>query len=257
MALKDKVEEVKEKGSEALKKGETAFNKVKKKVYKGMATLEQQVEERKGIGKVIAGAGDVVDDIVERAKEADKDIKKKGGYGAMAKRGADAVKKTAEDVYGKLAGTYNKFKATVTTKGKYDPNKAKELLKDQAKATAEFGEKAVKSLAQMVKEGFGKLGEDYRKMVPSREERATTYADIGAEYKGVLLRENFEKCLAYHEKVRKALPGRLAGRQAFLNDIKASASSNPKELMEFYKQSKTTESEGMLKKVKQHIKYFK
>jgi len=96
-------------------------------------------------------------------------------------------------------------------------------------------------------EGGRAVREDYRKFVPTREERETVYAGIGIEYRGILLRQNFESCLGFYEQAKKSLPGALRTRAQILADIRASASRDKKELISYYQAKGDADSVRVVK----------
>jgi len=239
MSLTDKLKEIKKKaGEEAFKIVEevkpavkSGINKGKEFAYKTVAIVEkkagelgEKIEKREG---VLGDIANVVEGATQTVKEIHYKVQEKGGYKAVAK---DAFQKAK----GAVEETYSKFEQAITTNGKYDSEKAKELLKDSANATRQFGEKAVHTLADLVKQGARKLGDDYRYVVPSKEERETKYAGIGTKYDGVLLRKHYDNCLKFYDEAGKKLPKNLKYRDEILTDIKESASGNAKELKNFY-----------------------
>lgn len=227
MSLKDELERVQERVGEILEDGKEILDKVK-----------EQVDKREG---VVGGIASVVEGVVDAGIEFHEGVQDKGGYGVLAKETYSDLKKIALQVGDSVSDTYKKFDDAVYPDGKFDYEKLKELLNDGAEATKQFGSKAVKSLGDLIEEGANTLSDEYRKFVPSKEERGTTYAGIGADYRGVLLRQNFEDCLAFYERADKAIPGRVKLKSNILDDIKASASSNPDELITYYARSNTVD----------------
>lgn len=246
MSINDKLDKAKKKIGETAQKGKEKLQQGKEAVYRTVAQVQDKIEKREG---VIGQIADVVDDVVETGKQADADIKAQGGYkkvfGDAAKTGVEAIQSGVEkgiealkgksnELYKKGSDLYQKLSKEVESgEGAMDMEKVKAFLKDGARATAHFGAKAVKGLTEIVNQGVKDLKKDYRTVIPTAEERSTKYAGIGTDYQGVLLRQNFEDCLKFYEETRKKLPGGLKGRTDILNYIKASASSNPKELSDF------------------------
>jgi hypothetical protein len=255
MSLTEKVDELKGKAKAGIQKGKKAFQKGKTEVYKAAATVGQKIEKREG---VIGEIANVVEDVVEAGKQAHSDIQAQGGYkkvfGDAAKGGLDALQNGVDkglgvlkekgsslydkgsELYAKGNDLYERLKREVESgEGAMDLEKVKAFLKDGARVTAHFGVKAVKGLTEIVNKGVKDLKEDYRTVIPTAEERSTRYAGIGTDYQGVLLRKNFEECLAFYAYAQKRtnMPNRVKHRTEILSFIKASASSNAKELSNY------------------------
>jgi hypothetical protein len=215
MSITDKVEEFKDKAREKMVRG-------KEKVYKTAANISDRIEKKQGrIGQVAT----VLDEVAEAGKRIISSPE--------AQRGADAVKKGFGMIKEKSANLYDRFREEVIKEGTLDIEGAERLLKKGAAATERFGSKAINSLAEIVRKAHAGLRTDYQNIIPSKEEIAAKYSDIGTDYQGVLLRKNFEGCRAFYEAARKKLPGRLKTRPEVLKYIKASASSNENELSEY------------------------
>lgn len=209
-----------------VKKG---VQRAKNVVYTAASEIERQAQDNKTpLGK-----------ITERAKEMDKKIKAGGGYAEAAKRAGDDIAKFAKEQATKIEKGYHSLQTTLQerfyTDGKFDEAKANKSLENMTHAINEFGSKAAHTLREKLQQGASAIKADYRDMVPTQEERNTKYEGIGADYAGILFREHYEKCIAFHEKARKNLPGGLNARKDILSDIKSSASGSLEELEEHYK----------------------
>jgi len=185
-------------------------------------SLNEKVDEATRFGKkVFSGITVIVKKAVAKGKEIHADVQEKGGY-------RQAMKDSAHSIEDRLF-----------TDGKYDPEKAKELARDGAQTAKVYGKKALDYVVEMGKKGAEKGAEavktGYRDLVPTKEERETVYAGIGAKYAGFLFRPDYEKCLKFHELAKTKLPAALKIRKVLLDDIKASASKDPQDLMGFYR----------------------
>lgn len=184
--------------------------------------LNEKIDEATKFGKkVFGGIAGIVKKAVAKGKEIHSDVQEKGGYRQVMKDSADSI----ED--------------RLFTDGKYDPEKAKELAKGGAQAAKVYGKKALDYVVEMGKKGAEKGAEavktGYRDLVPTKEERETVYAGIGSKYAGFLFRPDYEKCLKFHTEAKAKLPAALKIRSQVLEDIKASASKDPQDLMGFYR----------------------
>lgn len=219
-------------GSKLDKSAKTAkgvVSKGKKGVYRLASKIEQDIETREGIA---GGLASKLDGTVDKGRRVHNDIQRKGGYGALVKQTGSRIAEEFQEFYDRA---YKSVQGSFFTKGKFDRTKAKLALRDKWVVTRKYGEKAVDVLSETAHSAADSAKEDFRTHVPTREERDTKYEGIGVSYHGVLLRENFEKCLAFHKKVRTKLPGRVSYRSEILDDIKASASQSRSELYDFYR----------------------
>lgn len=206
----------------------------KKRLYKAISFIEQKVESDEGFtGKI----KDITGEITEKGKEMHDVIKKEGGYCAALKRARSATCDSTKGLLENAEKRFQAFESQFSTNGKFDYEKTKIVLRDRKAAICRFGKKTVDTLYKIVLEGEGAIREDYRTFVPNKQERETKYAEIGAQYQGILLREDFERCLNFHKKVRSKLPGGLKTRNRILEDIKVGAIGDKKDLIEFYKQN--------------------
>jgi len=212
------------------------FNEIKdnlkKKVYNIAGKLENKAKKGEGIPGGIAdiakGIGKIVNTTVNEAKSIHEGIKKQGGYKKMAQD-------TLETVSEKMDEAYQSLEDTFFTNGSFDKEKAKNALNNTAEATRKYGSKAVQDLSKMIKDNIESIKKDYRSFVPTKEEREGKYRGIGSAYKGnILFRDDFESCLIFYDKARENIPETLKSKKPILKDIKASASKNVADLVEFY-----------------------
>lgn len=215
----------------------------KKVVYGTVSIIEQKIENKEVIETILDYAGEVI----KEGKEMHETIKKGGGYKAAAKRASKPIIDGTKDFLKDMEKRYEDFENQFFTDDKFDPKKAEDFLKDKARVACRFGKRAVDTLCKIVSEGFEAIKKDYRSLVPSKEERETKYVGIGTAYKGVLLREDFDKCLDFHNKTRSKLPSGLKTRKKILNDIKVNAIGGKKDLVEFYKEKSDKERAKVVK----------
>ena len=230
------------------KKIKEAGQKGKKKVLEEAAKLEATFEQkglRGGVEHLVSGAADATVDAVGKAVEAGQDLHGRvqagGGYATAARHGVERAGKALDAVVERfeqrLQARYQQFDAAFKTGGQYDPAKVRQMLKDKAAATAQYGRKAVDTLATLAGRKARNLKADYdavKNQFPRPEELSTRYTGIGAKYAGVLFRDHYEQCLAFHARAKSALPGGLKARDAVLADILASASGSAADLTKWY-----------------------
>lgn len=186
----------------------------------------------KDLGRRVVEAVDNATDVtLDAVVDFHKGVKDKGGY-------LEAGKEVVSSVIDSTRQTYQSIEDALCTDGKFDSEKAKRLLADNAEAVKNYGSKAARVLADFASDGTVEIREitkdKFRKFVPTEEERARKYAGIGTAYTGVLFRQNYEECLAFHRTVNEKIPRGLKLKTAILSDIKANASSNVEELTESY-----------------------
>ncbi len=158
-------------------------------------------------------------------------IDKQGGLAAIVEKATDTV---MGGVYDNYEAMRTHFKDTYFTGGKLDPEKVRHVLGNTGKAANMFGAKTGSLLTTLAKEGASHAKQHYRDLVPTKIEMETTYAGIGSQYNGFLLKPTLDSCLEFYNSARAALPIRLNLRPKILGDIKASASGNVFELTRFY-----------------------
>lgn len=117
--------------------------------------------------------------------------------------------------------------------GELDIERAKEVLKDKAKAAEQYGQKACEYLSILIAEGASSAKRNLEVYIPTKKEKDTIYAGIGTEYSGALFRQHYEACACFHETAGYAIGKNAKYREELLNDIKASASSNKDEIISF------------------------
>lgn len=227
MAVKKHLDEIR-KGVKGL------ANEGKKTAYGVASKIERTVT---GEGGLVDDAKDLAGKVVSGVKEFHESIQEKGGYGAAAKEAAGQVIEAVRGAYGSAEEMYSDFQKTFFPDGRFDSDKAKEVLKDKAEVTKRFGERAARDLSYLVKEGSKlvtegakAIGKDYRDYIPSREERA----GIGDKYHGIITREHLDECISYEAQVRKKLPGGLKARPQILEDLRAYAAVNKSDLTKLY-----------------------
>ena len=202
--------------------------KIKKVVYGSRANIGKQVEKREGVvGKIAGTIEDVVEGAVNTGKQIHEQIQSKGGYRKALQRGGQTFIDSMKDAYNHVANTF-------FTDGKIDYEKTRKFFEESADPVRKLGEKAYKSLAELVAKGAETISRDYHQYIPTEEELNTTYKGIGTQYQGFLFREHFDKCLDFYGQAEIQLPKGARYKRKILDDIKASASSNKDELVEFY-----------------------
>lgn len=204
-------------------------------------TVKGEVEARGGLGKIVDDATDRLSDVVGRHSD-----------------GAEQVlDKTAERANGLYDVVEKKIRNAFFTDDKFDGGKARESLKDGAKVAQEYGVKAAKVLAKYGKMGAEVVVNDFRRHVPSQEDRNGVYAGIGTAYDGFLMRENYDACLKFATQLDKKLPENLMYRKTIIADAKASASENMTELVAYYATKGGKPAKMKLDKLKPVLKKFK
>lgn len=227
MVLKEHLNEIKKGIKGVIEEG-------KKRIYKTISFVEQKVESDEGLTGEIK---DITEKVTERGKEMYDIIKKEGGYCAALKRARNATCDSTKGLLKNIEKRYESFKNQFFTDNEFDCEKTKVVLRDREEAICRFGKKTLDTLYKIVLEGERAIRKDYRALVPNKQERETKYAGIGIQYQGILLREDFERCLNFYKKARNKLPGGLKSRNRILEDIKVGAVGDKKDLIEFYKQN--------------------
>ncbi len=217
----------------------------KKRIYKTISFIEQKTESDKGLTGEIK---DITEKITEKGKEMHGIIQKEGGYCAALKRAGNASIGSIKYLLDDIEKKYESFKNQFFTGNEFDYEKTKVVLADRQKAINRFGRKTVDKLSKLVLEKVETYKKDYRSFAPDKQEREIKYAGIGIQYQGILLREDFDRCLQFYKKARNNLPGRLKTRNRILEDIKIGAIGDKKDLIEFYKQRSNTDMTNIVKK---------
>lgn len=257
MALKKHADNVK-KGVKGMAKD--TFDLGRKKVYQAGSKIEEKIGEKGGLGGLLKSAAyGAAKSVVKGANDLRNKVKEEGGLGEVARkaaegasnaidRGMDRMNDALDGLGERIETRYKNFEETITTDGKYDPEKARAVLSDRAGAVKKFGCEAVESLSELIKSGASGVKEDYRRYVPSAEERKTRYAGIGDRYDGVLFRDGFEKCVSFYARAETKLPGKVKNRIEILNDIRSYAINGKGKLVGFYKEKKDGEKIAAVKK---------
>jgi len=223
--IKKHLQDMRESGKEILNAGCKAAYRAGSRIERSFTEKGKLSDDAKDLANRIAeGAKDLGRKTAQDLKEAHESIQAKGGY-------VEVVKDTGERLYEKSEELYDKFKDTFyDEKGHFDKEKAKDVLSDKTQATKRFGKRAVDDLTELAKSGAKAVEQDYRRHIPSKEERA----GIGDEYKGVITRQHLEDCQGYETKIRSQLPGGLKVRRKIIEDIRAYAITSNKELNGLY-----------------------
>jgi len=131
------------------------------------------------------------------------------------------------------------------SEGKFDPEKFNEALKNSPGKLKGLGSKALEAITS----GAENLKQDYRDLIPNKEERDTKYSGIGGSYKGILFREHYEACLSFSAQAEKKLPAGIYGRRQILQDIKDYAAGSSKDLIDLYSNGNDSASKRKLSTV--------
>lgn len=152
-------------------------------------------------------------------------IKSDGVRGAM-KKGRDA-KNYARDAY-------KDFKDEFFPDGKFNSERADKALENIVDATKKWGRKTVSRLREIVAETSKDVKADFREHIPTPEELSTKYNGIGTSYSGILLRKDYERCLAFYNQISESINGNPKYKTILLEDIKANAIDSKDELLQLY-----------------------
>ncbi|MBI5390516.1 hypothetical protein HZB02_03440 [Candidatus Woesearchaeota archaeon] len=218
-------------------------------VYRVVATLEDSLKRQQGSNDGSAPATSVQSGVLdilktcgqaasERMHEAHHRVQGSGGYGAMAGRAAERV---GDALQKRVVDPFAKTLDDLMTNGEFDPNKVEQYLTGRGRATQQLGVRAVDTLRIYARNGTDTIKRDYRALVPTPEERATTYAGIGSKYDGLLLRPDLDACLAFQQAVNSVLPKSLTNKPEILNDICDYGIGNYGELDLLYRTTKGKE----------------
>ncbi|MBI3334399.1 hypothetical protein HYZ97_02845 [Candidatus Pacearchaeota archaeon] len=197
-------------------------------LLRASAKIEKSAQEGTG---PIGGLATLVKDAQARYQEFNDDIKARGGYTKVV---GEKVSRLEQKIDAYVSAVNARVERDFYTDGKFDDAKVDAFLVDKANAVKVYGEKAITTLQRVMHSGADSVRKEYRLHVPTREEIATKYQGIGSAYEGVLLRDNYEGCLAFHSYAARSIPAGRAYRNQILADIKASASENLAELQAFY-----------------------
>jgi hypothetical protein len=176
------------------------LNRAKRGIYRAAGTVEQQVREREG---AFGSLANLVDEIVADSRQA---------YANLS----DGIK---ERFY---------------TDGVFDHEKATDYLGNKANAIRELGIRGYRTLEKVVHDGVEGVRADFRREIPTQEERTTKYAGFGSDVGGLLSRPELEDALEFHTRAKRLLPGGLKLRAQILETIKAHALASPEELIDHY-----------------------
>jgi hypothetical protein len=187
-------------------------------------------------GKGIAGKiADAAAPIVNKGKEAAYEIAARvEGHSGSSDGVAGTIVGGLQSIVESLS---RKIDEKLFTDGAFDSAKAKSLVADKANTVKTFGEKAYAVIEKTVTSGAQTIKNDYRSFVPEPSEikEGGRYFGIGNKYKGgILFRQNFEDCLAFYAQVNESTMPNSQLKASILEDVKASASATPLELINFY-----------------------
>ena len=200
-------------------------DRLKDKLYKGVALVEQK--GAKGIAKMV----------VQEGKDIHRAAQEQGGYIAAVQNNVNSVVEAVTDRYDKM---HQSIDTMFLTDGKYDSTKAKQVLADKTELVKQYGVKAGTTLYNFAKSSPGAILADYRAMVPEPKDIKDKYAGIGSKYKGGLLVKDLDACVEFYNQAQELIPNKNLFKSAVLEDIKASASANSIDLIEFYKDTRET-----------------
>ena len=219
--VKKNLEEIKKGAKGILEAGKEAAYKLGSKIEQTVSGEGGLIDDAKDFGKKIV---DEVKESVDGVKKSHESIKEKGGY---AKAMRDYGKKLSRETH----ELYEDFRTTFYDEdGKFSSDKAKAVLKNKTEATKKFGQKAINDLSDMIREGAEAVQKDYRQHIPNKEERA----GVGDKYHGVVTRKHLEECLGFEKKIKKKLPGGLKVRSKVIEDVRAYAITNKRDLKDLY-----------------------
>ncbi|MDP3027796.1 MAG: hypothetical protein Q8N63_08895 [Nanoarchaeota archaeon] len=236
---------------------ESLGRKIRKGIYGAVSVADEEldkltenVSERRGcIGRIVRGVEGIAREVKKQVTPMHEEIKEKGGYAAAAKRTAQSV---SDSVKGAYASLEKSVEDAFCTEGKLDSEKIKKVLENKGNAVKQYGPRAYNYLSGLALKGADSLSKDYHEFIPTTEELKTKYDEIGGKYQGVLFREHYDKCLAFHKKAEKNISKRAKYRAEILKDIKDSASCNKAELKRFFAWQVTQDERGVYssKKIK-------
>lgn len=235
----------------------------KKGLYRTAAEVERQLDEREG---VVGKAADMADTIAERVEQAagavadkigdvDAAVQERGGYVALLNKARERIHTAAMKVVEMSRDAYDAANYTLEkrfdnledmffTDGEYDPRKAREILEQKTDAVKVFGERAIGVLTVLVERGL----DDYKSMVPTREEMRTTYAGLGTKCDKIVFRPELDECIAFHQEARSVLPNALKLRREILDDIHSYAVTGSAQLTALYTRNSETEKREVCEK---------
>ncbi len=131
----------------------TAYD-VASKIERTIQNPGELIEDAKDLAGTAASKGKgLAKKVIDEAKEFHESVQGKGGYGVAAKEAAGQVIEAVRGAYGSAEEMYNDFQKTFFPDGRFDSDKAKEVLNDKAEVTKRFGERAARDLSYLVKEG--------------------------------------------------------------------------------------------------------
>lgn len=203
-----------------------------RKVRDGLAGLLEEGKE---------AAIDVSQKALQRGRDIHAQVQERGGYGNVVResleKAGEAITSVTRSYLDSADRLYGEFIEEFSTpEGEFDYDKAKAVMTDQAKAVQRFGKKSVDKVAELASTGASKAVTAWNYLVPTREERETTYSGIGSEYSGILLRPDYESCLDFYDEARRTMPGGLRSRGEILEVIKAKCCTSPDQLLNEYEQ---------------------
>jgi len=240
---------------------ESLGRRFRKSVYEVVAGVDQKLNEKGGlVGKVADAVTGFVGDAVKTGQKMNEDIQKSGGYAAAAKRtGKTIAGSVNKHVFERTRRLYRSIENDLFTDGKLDSEKVKAIVTNKTNAVKKYGEKAYNGLSKLASQGTEALKKDYHDFIPTEEDLKGKYSGIGIKYRGVLLTEDYEKCLDFRKKVQRKLPKKTKFRAQILEDIKTSASDSKEDLVKFYAWQVTQEDDGKSApdKIKTLNKYLK
>ncbi|MFH1173751.1 MAG: hypothetical protein V1725_01315 [archaeon] len=196
---------------------------VRRKVKKTANDIEHQLETREG---VIGDIADVVDNGVKTVRDIHASVQEKGGY-LQTGRGY------LNDALAAIRESYQSAIDSLTTNGRYDADKVKQVLQDKGEAAKKYGQEGVSLLSRLGTMTKNVAETKFRKYWPTAEELETKYAGIG-DGKRVLFKPHLETVLKFYKYAEERLPTSASARSDVLADLKKSAAQNGMELDQQY-----------------------
>lgn len=143
-------------------------------------------------------------------------------------------------------------------RGYFDKDKAKMLLEEGVDVAKTYGQRFINTLKKGIAAGAEEL---HKYRFPSQDDLNSKYAGIGSRNNDkFLFIKDYDECIEFSSRVEQNLTGVNApNTRLIIQDIKDSVSSNPQELISFYKRvarEENTLDETMKLKIKDVERYL-